>query len=324
MGFKRLPAGFCVLAVAMVSTAPGRVSAAVTSAEPTPAWPACDTTPCSPSMLSIITRNGTATIAVASKCLPGAVYRHEWDRREARTTPRRFSTSPDQVPADGVCVALPREFNEIEVTPAGGECGAAQRGIVANLPGSGGRLSREEGIASVTVEGCHAKAKGALASLPQFGFGGIALELADGYEWADYYQGGALYMTADAFPGYRNSQDLYDSLTRSHAYHYRIEPAIVETTIATAPALPAPADGPIAITPTASPSAAPLPRLAGWTVKGAVPGRAWVVAPGQIDKSPKEIDAGSDYPGLGTVRTITHAGSTWVIDTSAGIIESAP
>lgn len=62
------------------------------------------------------------------------------------------------------------------------------------------------------------------------------------------------------------------------------------------------------------------PLLVGWQLRGAVPGRAWIIAPEQPGLGLQEIEVDRTYPVLGTVSAVFARGDAWFVQTSHGWI----
>ncbi len=70
--------------------------------------------------------------------------------------------------------------------------------------------------------------------------------------------------------------------------------------------------------------AASGPELAGWRLQMALPGRAWVIAPGQDSLGPVEIKEGQSHPVLGRIVRILQDGNRWIVQTHKGWFAGGP
>ncbi len=87
---------------------------------------------------------------------------------------------------------------------------------------------------------------------------------------------------------------------------------------------PLPLVAPSATAPDRSNPPTALPVLIGWHLRGAVPGRAWVVAPGEERLGPVEIKEGDVHPVLGRIQRISRDGDRWVVQAAKGRVEGGP
>ncbi len=87
---------------------------------------------------------------------------------------------------------------------------------------------------------------------------------------------------------------------------------------------------PLPLVPAGNSEAAPAgtivtgPMLVGWHLRSAVPGRAWIVSPGELQLGPMEIKEGDEHPVLGRIERILRKGDRWIVQTAKGWIGGGP
>ncbi len=66
------------------------------------------------------------------------------------------------------------------------------------------------------------------------------------------------------------------------------------------------------------------PQLAGWRLRMATPGHAWIVGPGQEKLGPAEVREGESHPVLGRIVRILRDGDRWIVQTQKGWFVGGP
>lgn len=165
--------------------------------------------------LNVTLSQGDAHLAVDAMCR--SAWEHVWRRADARRTVRQWLGARAATGSGRLCIRLSRRVDEIRITSLGGRCGSVDG--EPDPPAAGATLARgPRGVARATLTGCH-------GSIGEVGFGGVAIDFADGYRFADSYATGHFYGLYDGFGpgGVRPLGAPAVELARFNTYHYRVE-----------------------------------------------------------------------------------------------------
>lgn len=187
-------------------------------------WPQCWREDCPGAFLNIKTRQGDALVTVSASCAPG--WRHLWRIADPRATIRQWLNA-DAANGEGLlCIPLHPDVDEIRITSEGGHCGYDDDDVPGrnSEPGRSAVLRRAfGGSASAVLPGCHAILGD--RKLGEVGFGGIALNFADGYGFGDSYATDIFYGVYDGFTrgGIEPFGAAFAAIGEFNTYHYRID-----------------------------------------------------------------------------------------------------
>lgn len=189
-------------------------------------WPRCwRDDDCPGFFLNVTTNQGDAKVSVGRVC--EGQWRHVWGRSDAQNAIRQWLNQDAAQASGSLCIPLHPDVNEIRVISTGGHCGEDGFPDIAwaNEPGTDVALRRGAGaVASVTLEGCHARIGPSLDS-DAVAYGGIALRFSDSYVFGDSYAETYFYGVYDGFgpSSIKPFGATVAAISEFNTYHYRID-----------------------------------------------------------------------------------------------------